>query len=308
MTPDKETALPYKHFLDGFRWSPRSAHFPAGPPEGEDNRTGPSKEKAFWQAMMDRYGSEKKYNKQLINAFKHGETPEIIIVVDKLITGFDAPCNTVLYLARKLKDHTLLQAIARVNRLFDGKEYGLILDYSGVIEELDEAIDFYTQLAEYDREDLAETVSYIEDRAAQLPQLHSDLWELFAEVKGSKDPEAYEAHLRDPERRNRFYERFGLFARTLALALSSTTFWKQPQDHRPYKKDLKFFQNLRAAVPALSGAVDFSEYEPKIKKLIDAHVGAGEVVQLCNPINLLDAAERHQVLEDQGKSTEPRPT
>jgi len=88
--------------------------------------------------MMDRYGSEKNYNKQLINAFKHGETPEIIIVVDKLLTGFDAPRNAVLYLARKLKEHTLLQAIARVNRLHEGKEYGLILDYSGVIEELDD--------------------------------------------------------------------------------------------------------------------------------------------------------------------------
>ena len=89
--------------------------------------------------------------------------------MDKLLTGFDAPCNTVLYLARKLKDHTLLQAIARVNRLFEGKEYGLILDYSGVIEELDEAIDFYTQLADYDREDLAETVTYIEDQRRPAP-------------------------------------------------------------------------------------------------------------------------------------------
>ena len=101
--------------------------------------------------MMDRYGSEKNYNKQLINAFKHGESPEIIIVVDKLLTGFDAPCNSVLYLARKLKEHTLLQAIARVNRLYEGKEYGLILDYSGVIRELDEAIDFYSRLADYDK-------------------------------------------------------------------------------------------------------------------------------------------------------------
>jgi len=219
------------------------------------------------------------------------------------------PCNTVLYLARKLKDHTLLQAIARVNRLFEGKDFGLILDYSGVIEELDQAIDFYTQLADYDREDLAETVSYIEDSAARLPQLHSDLWELFAAVKGSKDPETYEVHLRDPELRNRFYDRFMLFARTLALAFSSTTFLEKTPDKtvRMYKQDLKFFQNLRAAVSVrYQERVDFSEYEPKIKKLIDAYVGAGEVQQLCEPINLLDAAERNRVLEDQGKSTEAK--
>jgi len=174
--------------------------------------------------MMDRYGTEKKYNQQLINAFKRGERPEIIIVVDKLLTGFDAPCNTVLYLARKLKEHTLLQAIARVNRLYEGKDYGLILDYSGVVKELDEAIDFYSQLANYDRSDLEATITYISDRAAELPQLHSNLWELFQEVRGAKDPEVYEVHLRDADRSNKFYERFSLFARTLALALSSTSF------------------------------------------------------------------------------------
>ena len=54
---------------------------------------------------MTAYGSEDRYNKLLISAFKSGEEPEIIIVVDKLLTGFDAPRNTVLYLGRKLKDH-----------------------------------------------------------------------------------------------------------------------------------------------------------------------------------------------------------
>ena len=312
VAPDKATALLYKRFLDEFgKVSSEVLISAPSDREGEEEAgAGPSpEEKTFWQAMMDRYGSEKKYNKQLINAFKHGENPEIIIVVDKLLTGFDAPCNAVLYLARKLKEHSLLQAIARVNRLFEGKEYGLILDYSGVIEELDEAIDFYTRLADYDRADLAETVSAIEDRAARLPQCHSDVWELFDKVKGSKDPEAYEVHLRDAERRNRFYDRFGLFARILALALSSTTFLEKTAEKtvRTYKKDLKFFQNLRAAVAVrYQERVNFSEYEPKIKKLIDTHVGAGEVKQLCDPINLLDPAQRREVLEDQGKSTDAK--
>ncbi|HDZ24086.1 MAG TPA: type I restriction endonuclease subunit R, partial [Desulfobacteraceae bacterium] len=241
----------------------------------------------------------------LINAFKHGDNPEIIIVVDKLLTGFDAPCNTVLYLARKLKEHTLLQAIARVNRLHEGKEYGLILDYSGVIQELDEAIDFYSQLADYDRTDLEETVTYIADKAAELPQLHSNLWEIFGPVKGAKDPEIYEIHLQDSGLRNRFYERFSLFARTLSLALSSTNFLEatSPKTIIKYKADLKFFQNLRAAVTQrYQERINFSEFEPKIKKLIDTHVGAAEVEQICNPINLLDAKERLQVIEDQGKS------
>ncbi len=307
VSPDKETALLYKDFFDEFGMVSTEVLI-SGPTaqEGEGNGSGPSeKQKAFWQQMMDRYGSEKNYNKQLINAFKHGERPEIIIVVDKLLTGFDAPCNTVLYLARKLKEHTLLQAIARVNRLHEGKEYGLILDYSGVIQELDQAIDFYSQLADYDRADLEDTVTYISDQAAKLPQQHSDLWELFNAVKGSKNAEDYEVHLRDADFRNRFYERFSVFARTLSLALSSSNFLEStsPEDILKYKSDLKFFQNLRAAVTQrYQEVIDFSAYEPRIKKLINTHVGAGEIEQLCDPINLLDAKERQQVLEDQGKS------
>lgn len=307
VTPGKETALKYKQFMDEFGLVSTEVLISAPTArEGEDKDVGPSEtESSFWQMMMDRYGTEKNYNKQLINAFKHGERPEIIIVVDKLITGFDAPANTVLYLARKLKEHTLLQAIARVNRLHEGKEYGLILDYSGVIEELDEAIDFYSLLADYDRSDLEETVTYIADKAAELPQLNSNIWELFTEVKGSKDPEVYEVHLRDADLRNKFYERFSLFARTLALALSSAGFLETtpPKTINRYKADLKFFQNLRAAVTQrYQETINFSEYEPRIKKLIDTHVGAGEVEQLCKPINLLNARERQQVLEDNGVS------
>jgi len=258
---------------------------------------------------MDRYGSEDKYNKQLINAFKHGDAPEIIIVVDKLITGFDAPCNTVLYLCRRLTDHTLLQAIARVNRLFPGKEYGLILDYTGVIKELDEAIDFYANLAAFDQEDLDNTITYVEDESKKLPQLHSDLWELFAEVKSSTDPEVYEQHLRDEERRNRFYDRFGAFARTLALALASTTFLANTPEKTiaRYKRDLKFFQNLRAAVSLrFQERVDFSAYEPKIKKLLDTHIGAGDVQQLCDPTVLFDDQARQELLENPNASADAK--
>jgi type I restriction enzyme R subunit len=309
VTPFKETALKYKNFMDEFGLVQTEVLI-SGPDvkEGEDSNVVSEKSetvKAFWDEMMDRFGSEKNYNKQLINAFKHGDSPEIIIVVDKLLTGFDAPCNTVLYLARKLKEHTLLQAIARVNRLYEGKEYGLILDYSGVIEELDEAIDFYSQLANYDRVDLAETVTYIADKIAELPQRHSDLWDLFEGIKGSKDPEVYEVHLRDDELRNRFYERFSLFARVLSLALSSTQFLETTPvgTIEKFKADLKFFQNLRAAVTQrFQEKINFSEYEPKIEKLIDTHVGAEEVQKLCEPINLLDANERLELLKDNGKS------
>lgn len=98
--------------------------------EGEEDVYAENKEPVirFWKTMMEKYGTEKEYNRQIINAFLYGNHPEIIIVVDKLLTGFDAPRNTVLYLTRQLKEHSLLQAIARVNRLHDGKEFGYSLD------------------------------------------------------------------------------------------------------------------------------------------------------------------------------------
>ncbi|MGD9368725.1 MAG: HsdR family type I site-specific deoxyribonuclease, partial [Desulfobacteraceae bacterium] len=267
VTPDKQTALRYKAFMDSFG-QVNSEVLISAPAmrEGEDKPNGPTvEEKQFWQAMMDRFGTEKNYNWQLINAFKRSDHPEIIIVVDKLLTGFDAPCNTVLYLARRLKEHTLLQAIARVNRLHPGKAYGLILDYSGVIQELDQAMDFYGQLAEYDPADLEATVTYVQERTDQLPRIRANLWELFAAVRGVTDQEVFETHLRDDALRNRFYQRFSLFARTLALAFSSTAFLMDTEEKtiRKYKADLKFFQNLRAAVgQRYQEAVDFSAYEP----------------------------------------------
>ncbi|MDI5789140.1 hypothetical protein PO124_14075 [Bacillus licheniformis] len=80
----------------------------------------------------------------------------MLIVVDKLLTGFDAPRATVLYVDKPMKEHTLLQAIARVNRLYEGKDYGLIIDYRGLLDRLDEAMQMYSGagLENFDPEDL----------------------------------------------------------------------------------------------------------------------------------------------------------
>ena len=273
-----------------------------GTPEGEESGKEIKKEVSdFWDLMMDRYGSEDKYNKQLINSVKKGEELEIIIVVQKLLTGFDAPCNAVLYLARILRGHDLLQAIARVNRLYEGKEYGLIMDYSGVIEELDKAIDFYSRLADYNQQDLVGTVQLVSEETSKLAQFHSDLWDLFPKLKGTVDPEPFAELMRDQESRDLFQVRFNNFAKCLSLSLSTMDFISDTdgQQIERYKKDLKFFQGLRAEIgQRYQVKLDVSEYEKKIKKLIDVHVGADEVVRLCEPINLLNEKERKDVLDD----------
>ena len=108
----------------------------------------------FWKKMMEKYGDEKTYNRSIVDSFKFREDPEILIVVDKLLTGFDAPKNTVLYLDKPLKAHGLLQAIARVNRVEEDKDYGYIIDYAGVLGELDPALKTYSAFADFEAEDI----------------------------------------------------------------------------------------------------------------------------------------------------------
>ena len=291
---DKATALLYKKYLDEFGMV-ISEVLISGPDEreGEEDIYKENKEKVirFWKIMMDKYGTEKEYNRQIINAFKYGEEPEIIVVVDKLIVGFDAPRNTVLYLTRKLKDHTLLQAIARVNRLHHGKEFGYIIDYRGVLENLDHALDLYGKLSEFEKNDLINTLKDVSIEIQTLPQKHSNLWDVFQEVKNKRDEEEYERVLVDEALRAKFYDRFSEYARTLAIALSTVNFIENtPQDKiDEYRRHLKFFKELRVAVQRrYAEVVDFSEYEPKIQKLIDTHVGTGEVKQITEQVNIFD--------------------
>ena len=294
---DKATALLYKRFLDEFDMV-SSEVLISGPDdrEGEEDVHEESKDvvKDFWKKMMAKYGSEKEYNRQIISAFKQAEEPEIIIVVDKLLTGFDAPPNTVLYLTRRLKSHALLQAIARVNRLFDGKDFGYIIDYRGVLQNLDEAFDLYGQLAEFERDgidDLASAITDVSSESRKMQQRHSDLWDLFKTIQNRQDEEEYEQLLADEGLRDRFYERLSAFSRTLGVALSSAGFLDATPEKRvsAYKADLRFFMRLRSSVSRrYAEVVDFKEYEPRIQKLVDQHVGTGEVERITDLVDIFN--------------------
>jgi type I restriction enzyme R subunit len=240
---------------------------------------------------MAKYGTEKEYNRQVINAFKHSESPEIIIVVSKLTTGFDAPRNTVLYLCRPMQGHELLQTIARVNRLYEGKDFGYVIDYCGVLKRLDEALDLYGSLEEFAAADVDGVVTDVSDEVRRLPQRHSDLWDVFKTVTNRRDEEAYERFLADEAERVKFYERLRDFGRSLAVALSTVKFIEETPEAKvsKYKADLKFFMALRAAVRRrYAEVVDFHEYESRIQKLLDAHVGAVDVATLTPLVNIFD--------------------
>lgn len=290
----KKAALQYKQYLDDAGLI-TSEVVVSGPDtrEGHENiYDEPDDEiQKFWKKMMEKWGDEERYNEGIINNFQNSSDPEVIIVVDKLLTGFDAPKNTVLYLTRNLKDHTLLQAIARVNRLYPGKEYGYILDYYGVLGNLDQALTDYRALADFEEEDLQGTLTNISEEVAKLPQRHSDLWDIFKTISNRSDTEAFEQLLADEALRHRFYERLSSFARTLDIALANLEFaTKTPESEvKKYKDDLKSFMNLRRSVQRrYSETIDFKEYEKKIEKVYHTYVTSHEIEEITPLVNIFD--------------------
>ena len=261
--------------------------------EGEDSAFEKSSEKEnqFWKRMMEEHGNSKSYEKNIINRFKKQKDPEIIIVVDKLLTGFDEPKNTVLYLTRNLQSHKLLQAIARVNRIYPDKEFGYIIDYYGVIENLDDALRMYSSFEDFDEEDLVGTLTNINEEIKKLPQKHAELWDIFKSVANKRDAEAYQQLLKDNAIRVLFYEKLAAFAKALKLALSAIQFHKQVEEniiHR-YKEDLAMFMKLRlAVVERYSDDIDYSQYEGQIQKLIDTHITTEKIEVITELVNIFD--------------------
>ncbi|MBL9153303.1 MAG: type I restriction endonuclease subunit R [Verrucomicrobiales bacterium] len=294
--PGKKEALLLKEYFDQFGKVSTEVII-SGPTEIENPEEHRQIEKdesveRFWKAMMAKYGTEKEYNRRIIDAFKKGEEPEILIVVDKLLTGFDAPRNVVLYIARSLKGHTLLQAIARVNRLHPGKDFGHIIDYYGVVTELHEALELYSSLGgEFDAEDLEGTLTNVIEEARKLPGLHDALWDLFRAVPNKKDEEAFELALERKEVRDDFYTRLWRFSRVLKLAAASLQ-WVQETPAtllQRYKDDAAFFQKLRASVKLrYAEEIDYREYEKQIQKLLNTYVQADEVIQVVEPVNIFE--------------------
>lgn len=305
VAPNKKTALKYHRYLEGIGDVSSAVVISAADTrEGHEEVDGEGTDEVvkFWDRMMDQYGDEKSYNDSIIKNFKEAGDPEILIVVDKLITGFDAPRNTVLYLCRPLKEHTLLQAIARVNRLHEDKEYGYIIDYANVLKELHNALSSYDALAMYDQQDLAGGLTAIDEHVKQLPQHYAALCDLFKGIK-PQDEEAHELHLADDKRRHDFYECLTQYGKTLAIALSTEKFLLHADESllKSYKADMKRFHKLKKAVKKrYAEVVDYRDYEPRIQKLLDTHITADDVNKLNEAVNILDDGAFNAVQEARG--------
>lgn len=259
---------------------------------------------AYWNKMMNRYGDADTYEEAMKNKFCDGEI-DILIVCSKLLTGFDAPICQVLYIDKELKEHGLLQAIARTNRLREGKEYGLIVDYRGLIQKLDAAMDMYSGagLENFDSGDLKGVVVDVLEALGQLRDAYTNLVDLFDDVKNKKDTEAIEVALADEKKRESFYNRLCSFGRALNLALNSDQVYAAiPKDElKCYQDTFVFFSKVRRSVKIrYCDAIDNSEYEPLMQNLLDTHLSVAGLKQITNPVDILNKDDFERELEELG--------
>ncbi|WP_421342297.1 type I restriction endonuclease subunit R [Aeromonas veronii] len=299
----KASAVLYKKYLDEAGLFESAVVM--SPPDSREGNTevDESTTPLVTQWWKDNVGTqdEQVYSKALIERFADENDPlKLLVVVDKLLTGFDEPKNTVLYIDKPLKEHNLIQAIARVNRLHPKKKFGLLIDYRGILSELDTTIGKYQDLASrtqggYDVDDLKGLYNQMGTEYKRLPQLYQTLWNIFAGVKNKQDieqlrqvlvpkmeeldGELVDVHLKV---REDFYEALTAFASCLKVALQSASFFEDSAfseaDRRHYKETVKQLSSLRQLVQQDAGEkVDYDEYAEQVKKLLDKHVVGVEV-------------------------------
>ncbi|WP_312926213.1 type I restriction endonuclease subunit R [Pseudescherichia sp.] len=298
----KAAAIKYKKYLDEVGLF-ESAVVISAPDTREgntevDESTAPEVVK-WWKENVGQQ-DEQTYTRNVIDRFDKDDSLKLLIVVDKLLTGFDEPKNAVLYIDKQLKGHNLIQAIARVNRLHPKKKFGLLIDYRGILKELDITIEKYQKLASrtqggYEIDDLAGLYNQMSTEYKRLPQLYKNLWAIFDGVKNRQDTEQLrqvlvprieekngelvDVHLKI---REDFYEALSEFASCLKVALQSATFFEDKSfsedDRRHYKETVKQFSSLRQLVQQDAGErIDYDEYAEQVKKLLDKHVVGVEV-------------------------------
>ena len=261
---------------------------------------------AFWEQMMKRYGDADRYEESVKNRFCNGEI-DILIVCSKLLTGFDAPICQILYIDKELKEHGLLQAIARTNRLHEGKDYGLIVDYRGLIAKLDAAVDMYSGagLEGFDGKDLSGVAVDVMSVVGKLRSAYSQLDELFADIKAPRDSETVEVFLADDEKRELFYKLLCAFGRELSLALNADAAYRAiPKKERErYQESFTFFSKVRRSVKIrYCDSIDNREYEPLMQNLLDTHLSVVGLRQITNPIDILNKDDFEQELAELGSA------
>jgi len=200
-----------------------------------------------------------------VNLFKNKDSKlKFIIVQSMLLTGFDAPNEQVMYLDRPLKDHTLLQAIARTNRPYPNKMCGIIIDYCGILKNLSTALNF-------DESDITDCLIDFNQLKEQLPKFLEDFNETFKDAE-NKSPFAIANYLQKNDKLNEFKESYK------GLQISYETLAPDPFILE-YTKQYAEATKLKLIVDSILSQEkpDVSQYLAKTRQMIQEHITLGEV-------------------------------
>ena len=266
VTSSRNAAIIYKEQLDKLE-APQSAVIISG-----DHNDG----KRFWE-----YTDGSKHKKQIEDFKKpfgsgEGESDlSILIVKDMLLTGFDAPVAQVMYLDRKLTDHTLLQAIARVNRTNKNKFRGYIVDYYGLSDYLTEALGMFST------DDVSGALIELKEEIPRLKNAHTRVLGHFDGLD-LDDPDECIMSLENEVKRQTFQTDFQTFSKQMDIILPDSA-------ATPFLKDLKRLGKISVGARNLyrDDQLDISSAGEKVRKLIEEHVYSTGIDPKIPPVDLL---------------------
>lgn len=304
VAPSKYSAVLFQNFFEA-RGNIRTAVVISDEHEdGDENNSHKKEVVAYLDKIRSRHSSVGAYEKDVIDNFKnYDDGIEIIIVVDKLLTGFDAPRDTVLYLAKDLHDHGLLQAIARVNRLHENeklpKTAGYIIDYSENALNIDTAMKLF---GNYDEGDVKGALIDVREKIQELEQSYAVVEDLLKEAKNSSDDEVYLNLLKDEARRELFHRSVNEFIKVLNECFILKDFAPEfGEKFDIYRRSLKKFVELRKSASLLfEEKVDLSEYKESLVKILDKYVDARGVELLTKQINITDKKQFEEAVQNLG--------
>jgi type I restriction enzyme R subunit len=259
---------------------------------------------SYLKKIKEKHQSLLSYEKEVIESFKHNDDGvEVLIVVDKLLTGFDAPRNTILYLAKELRDHNLLQAIARVNRLYENnilpKTAGYIVDYSENAQNIKTAMQLF---GNYDADDVKGALIDLDDKIEELQKNYNILNDTFKGLKD--DDEVYINHLEEEPKRKEFYDSLNRFLKNFNECLVLQDFAHKFKHLDLYRGELKKYMELRKAVSLrYADRLDFSKYRQALIKIMDDNIKAEEAELLTSQINISDRELFAQAIDGLGSDS-----
>jgi len=237
--------------------------------------------------LLKKYAIDKDQKSNIVERFKDpADSLKIIIVCDMLLTGFDAPFEQVMYLDKSLKEHNLLQAIARVNRVFDEKNYGLVVDYFGIFDNLKEA------LAIFNPKDIQSSVTPIIDEKPRLEANFRAVM-LFFDGIDMDDFEACIEIFEDEDRREKFKNSFKAFSKSMDIIMPDPI-------ADDYRGDFKKLSKIYTAVHNRyrDDSLNLKGVGAKVKRMIDDYIRAEPIRILHKPVSILDEKEFNKTLDE----------